>query len=132
MSTKQPQALFGRMFDGEEDADIIGYINNLMSETEILVSMCFSPTRTNYSGLKTVCFLVVVDAHMPLGEESLHHTLKLLNIPPAALWEAVRSLQGLYRIPDSPKLIDMIRNVAAVLLEDLITSKAVHSPVKWN
>ena len=131
-STIMAKTLLGRTLDGEEDADILGYINNLMSETEILVSICFSHTRTNYSGLKMVCFLIVIDAHSPMEEANLLHILKLLNVPPAVLWEAVRSLQGLYRIPDSPTLIEVIRNAAGALFDELVTSKALRPLANWN
>ncbi len=93
---------------------------NLIKETQTLVARCFKPEQAdliNFDALQAICFLVITDQHIDLGEIELQNSIDLLGVHPMVLQDTVRILKKMYHIPKNADFLTFIRYIGPILLE---------------
>ncbi|OLS12804.1 MAG: hypothetical protein RBG13Loki_3586 [Promethearchaeota archaeon CR_4] len=101
-------------------AEIIMLQEHFIKETEILVERCFDPTKAdiiNYDAMQAICFLIVANQHIPLGEVELENCLTILGVHPVTLRNTVRILKKMYHIPKNMNLLRFIQCIGSILLQ---------------
>ncbi len=100
--------------------DLLWMQDQLIEETETLVRNCFDPAfadQVNFDAFQALCFLMVADQHIDIGNVELRNCLDLLGVHPIVFRDTLRILKKRYHLPKNMDLLAFIRYIGPVFLK---------------